>query len=643
MALSFLKFTPVPLGAEEERVPEPWRLMRGQPPGDSNDLRRIVALPRRQRPSDATLEVWAKAWKQVLGKNQGKPCECESRFKRRCCADLLPVQAWALTEAAENKGLFGPIGVGHGKTLLDLLVASATDAKRAVLFVQPSLKAQLLKTDWHFYGQHWQLPNLAGAGAQSYEAGKPFLYVIAFSELSSAKSTDTLEQLQPDTIIIDEGHNLANATAARTKRYRRYTKAHPEVSVYVWSGTLTKRSIKDYAHLSEDALGDSSPVPHFWPTVEEWASHLDPVDIRTPIGALRKLGDDPRSQDARPAFRARLVETPGVVSSGDAASCEASLTITERPLSVPTAVLQALGKFDEGARKEAWQRPDGEEIVDALTAARTARELSCGFYYRWRWSRGERKAVVDAWLEARKNWHRELREKLKRPAPHMDSPLLVTKAAIRWHEGYVHIERDEERREVGRAVIKPYTRNGPMPTWDSEFWLPWKAVRNTANPETEAVWLSDFMVEDTLDWLKDGAGLAWYEFGAFASRVVTLAREDRIPLHFAGPGNEANEMLRSLSGKEAVLTSIRAHGTGKNLQMFDRNLVCNPPSDGATWEQLLGRTHRQGQMSDEVTFEVYRHSEAMRNAVERARELSDHIEGTFGVTQRLASVASWGF
>lgn len=630
---------------DSETTPEPWRLMRGQPPGDSNDLRRIVALPRRPRPDDATLQRWADAWKKVLGKNIGQPCQCVSRFNRRCCANLLPTQAWALTEAAENQGLLGPIGVGHGKTLLDMLTPMVVESKRAILLLPPPLKLQFLQTDWHFYGQHWQLPNLAGTGrATEYEAGKPFLYVMSFAELSSAKNTEVLDKLQADTIIVDEGHNLRNKNAARTKRFLRYLQK--AVNLYVWSGTLTSKSIKDYAHLSEYALGDGSPVPLFWPTVEEWSTHLDPIDVRTPVGSLWKLGGEDTVRlgltDAKPLFQRRLTETPGVVTSGDSASCNASLLISERPLVVPTVVLQALSKFDESARKEAWQRPDGEEIVDALTAARTARELSCGFYYRWRWS-GEKQSVIEKWLEARKNWHRELREKLKRGGPHMDSPLLVTQAAIRWHEGYVHIERDEEGNELRRVAVKPYTRNGPRPTWDSECWLPWKEVRGTASPATEAVWLSDFMLEDVLKWLAEGPGLAWYEFGSFAQRLVTMAREQRIPVSFAGPGKEGNQLVDALTGKEAVLASIRAHGTGKNLQAFCRNLVANPPSDGATWEQLLGRTHRAGQMQDEVTFEVYRHSEAMRNAVERARDLSAHIEGTFGVTQRLASVATWGF
>jgi hypothetical protein len=77
--------------------------------------------------------------------------------------------------------------------------------------------------------------------------------------------------------------------------------------------------------------------------------------------------------------------------------------------------------------------------------------------------------------------------------------------------------------------------------------------------------------------------------------------------------------------------------------MFQRSLVANPPSGGSEWEQLLGRTHRQGQLDDEVTFEVYRHTQTFRDALERARDLSGYIQGSFGNTQKLVSKATWRF
>jgi len=604
--------------------------MKGQAVGESRDLRRVLALPRRTRPSDAQLLEWAQYIKQHLGTGI-TTCECETKYKRRCCANLLPVQAWALYEASTVGGLLGPIGVGHGKTILDLLTPMVVDdCKTAVLLLPPNLKAQMLEVDWHFYGQHWKLPNLAGG--RWLVPNRPTLHVVAFSELSGSRATDLLDRLRPDVVVVDEAHSVRNRTAARTKRFRRFVEEH-HPRVFAWSGTLTSRSLKDYADLSNFALGEASPAPLHWPTVEEWAGHLDPGEFRSPPGRLSQFG-----ADARMGFAKRVVETNGVVSSGDTASCQASLVISERKVEAPAVVQQHLE-----ALEATWTRPDGEELIDAMSVGRCARELSCGFYYRWRWPRKEPVEVIERWLKARKEWHKELREKLKLSRPHMDSPLLCAKAAIRWYKGYTHVERDAEGGEIARVAVPPRSTGGPLPVWPSVYWPEWEQVRDTAKPETEAIWLDDFLVEDCLAWLQEGPGLLWYEFDGLAQRIMRVARDRSLDVLHAGPGADGNQRVLALSGVERVCASIRAHGTGKNLQQFARNLVANPPSSGSDWEQLIGRTHRQGQTADEVSIEVYRHTSAVLKAVEKARDLSEYIEESFGATQKLASKATWGF
>lgn len=634
-------------GLVKEREPEPAPVkdgnayMKGHAVGESRDLRRVLALPRRPRPSEEQLREWAAYIKQELGIVRTTPCECESRFNRRCCENLLPVQAWALYEAATVGGILGPIGVGHGKTLLDLLVLMVLPPKpnvnaplTGVLLLPPNLKDQLLnpeRGDWKFYGQHWKLPNLAGPGSWLV-SGRPTLHVVAFSELSGSRATDLLHRLRPDVVVVDEAHSVRNRTAARTKRFRRFVEEY-KPKVFAWSGTLTSRSLKDYADLSNFALGESSPTPLHWPTVEEWAGHLDPSEFRSPPGRLSQFG-----ADARVGFAQRVVETAGVVSSGDTTSCQASLIISERPFVTPKVIEEKLA-----ALEATWQRPDGEELVDAMSVGRCARELSCGFYYRWRWPRKEPKEVIDRWLAVRKEWHKELREKLKLSRPHMDSPFLCMKAAVRWHKGYVHVERDDQGREVARHEVAPKSTHGPLPVWPSLTWPEWEEVHDTAKPETEPVWLDETFVEDCLAWLQEGPGLLWYEFDGLAQRLLQRARASgRRALH-CGPGKEGNARVLELNGSEHVIASIRAHGTGKNLPWFHRNLVANPPSSGSDWEQLLGRTHRAGQKADEVTVEVYRHTEAVRKAVEKARDLSQYIEETFGATQKLATKATWRF
>lgn len=606
-------------------------LLKSGAPGTSADLERILNLPRR-----APFPPVPAGYFDGLRRNVGPPCRCESEFRRACCKDLLPVQAWALYEARNVGGILGPIGVGHGKTLLDLLTPLVVEGCRnAVLLLPAQLKLQLLDVDWRYYGQHWLLPNLVGGAWLT--PGLPNLHVISYSELSGMKATDLLTRIHPDVVIADEAHSVKAKTAARTKRFLRFFSERPETKLFAWSGTLTSKSLKDYAHLAGLALGEGSPAPLFWPTVEEWASHLDPGEFRSPPGTLSRFGDP-----ARLGYQRRLAETPGVVTSGDSQSCQASLTFSERRLRTPPEILKALADVER-----TWQRPDGEELVDILTVYRVFRELSSGFFHRWRWPRMEPEPIILEWLRARKEWHRELREKLKHARPHLDSPLLLAKAAIRWYNGFVHIERDINGKEYGRREVPPFTEHAPenAPTWASAAWPAWEAIRGKAKPETEAVWLSDFLVRDACDWLCEGGdtgkargGLCWYEFDAVGVAVAALASGQVVR---CGPGREGAERVAGLTGSERVVLSIAAHGTGKNLQSFSRNLVTAPPSSGAAWEQLIGRTHRNGQLADEVTVDVYRHTDAFRQAVDTARERGQYIQDSFGAPQKLVDRAQY--
>jgi hypothetical protein len=80
------------------------------------------------------------------------------------------------------------------------------------------------------------------------------------------------------------------------------------------------------------------------------------------------------------------------------------------------------------------------------------------------------------------------------------------------------------------------------------------------------------------------------------------------------------------------VASIQAHGTGRNLQMFSRNLVVSCPSAGADWEQLLGRTHRQGQQADEVEYDFF---DTFDHEVKTAVKDAAYIKDILGQDQRL--------
>jgi hypothetical protein len=606
---------------------------------DSRDIHRVLELPRRPRPTD--FDTFRNDCVHLRRPNPA--CVCRAKYGRACAIDLKDLQAWALHEIKTQRGLVGAIPVGEGKTLIDLLALMVLGVKVGVLLIPANLREQLFNVDWGFYGQHWELPNLGNG--QWFDPKKPTLHVVAYSELSSPRNSDILDRINPDVVIADEAHHVRNADAARTKRFKRFFSSHPACLFCCWSGTLTTRSLKDYAHLSNLALKDGSPTPLHWPTVEEWAGALDPSDWPRGLGALSALCRS--GEPVRDGYRRRFEDTAGVVSSSAAGSCGASLVFSERKVVAPDAVHKALADL-----YSTWTRPDGEELVNGLEVFRVAKEISSGFYYRWRWPRQEPEALIRQWLLARREWHKEMREKLKHSREFMDSPLLLAKAAIRWHDGYTHRKthtHDEScwefhcDHEDGEhdydcytkticdvpedpgAFIPPHTKGGPQPVWDSATFPAWRAIRDQCQPETEAVWIDDFLARDAAAWCQSNAGICWYEHDVFGRRVAEIAQRP-----FYGSGSDASAGIISERGDRGIVASIRAHGTGKNLQCFARNLVANLPSDGAQWEQLAGRTHRPGQLADEVTFEVYRHTPVVIEALAKAKMLASYLQDMTG-------------
>lgn len=578
---------------------------------ETADFNRIKALPRRLPPTEVEAQQLCQKWYNKLA-THALSCNC-TQTGRPCCKELKPVQGVALEEISQVGGLIGPIGVGHGKTLLDLLSSlAAPGVSRGVLLVPPSLRDQLLRFDVPYYAQHWKLPNIVADGFSTpcYYPERPELHVLSYSTLSNAKGTAILEKINPDLIIADEAHNLRNTAATRTKRFLRYMRAHPHVRLCAWSGTLVARSLRDWAETSKLALREGSPVPTYYPDVEMWARALDPVSNTTEQyapGCLVKLAHG--SENARDAVQRRILETKGVVSSGDKSSCNASLVINAVKFPVPAEVQRSLSRLEN-----AWELPDGRELFCTFDKYRAARTLSLGFYHYWEWPNGESPELQREWLSARGAWLEECSERLKRSRAHMDSPLLLYKAAKRAHENKKH--EDE------------------APVWKSETWEHWHNIRPLARPRTRVKWVSEFAIQRAREWGAGGRGLVWVDYPEFGSRLSA-----GICAPFFG-GGSSGRAVEEFTGPIAIVSG-QAHGTGKNLQRWNRNLFTTPPSSGAEWEQRLGRTHRYGQQADEVVFDVWQHTQYLIDAVDRAGELAIFIQSQFGNEQKLVNKAQW--
>ncbi len=570
--------------------------------GDSPDLQRILKIDRRPvvEPDSVKGLALAELMTRRLSRERKDKCACADR----CVTKLRPIQAWALYEAPLAGGCLGLIGVGHGKTILNLLTPLVfPGCKMAVLLIPPGLKKQLVR-DYLALREHFKVPSLrVGLREGWIVPGAPILHVVPYSLFSRAGSASILEELKPDLIIADEAHKLRYKQTATTARVLRYLSANDSCRLCDWSGTITAKSIKDYAHLLAFSHGEKSPLPLKFDVLESWASALDPSEFQAPAGALKRLCAP--GETVQEGFHRRLVETLGVVST-KASPVDASLYLVERPApKIPAKVEAALDDL-----RSRWVRGDGEELIQALDVARCAKELACGFYYRWIFPRGEARAVIDRWLSVRKSWHKELREKLKFRRENLDSPLLCEQAAKRFFDRY----------------------KGPLPVWETEFYKEWLEVKDTVQPQTEAVWIDDFLARDCASWGAKERGVIWYEHEAFGLKVSELSG---LPKHAGGLGAEAK--ILGEKGDRSIVASIKAHGTGRDglQRLFNAQLVANPPTSGATWEQLLGRLHRIGQEKDDVTTHVYRHTPEFAEAIDSALDQARYIEGTLGTLQKL--------
>ena len=498
---------------------------------------------------------------------------------------LKPVQNLALHWAKQQRGLIAPLAVGAGKTLLSLLVAPVLGAQRPVLLIPPTMQIPL-RREMATLEKHFKIPKN--------------ILIVPYSQLSVPKSSHLLEEIKPDLIIADEAHLLKNPDSARVRRFLRLFRNFPNTRLVAMSGTFTSKSLKDYGHLCELALREGSPLPIEDADLLAWSNVLDSGSqpqqrdwsIFAAFSDLRHIDDETRRKDeARTIFRERFNATPGVVATREA-SVACSLNFFERDIATPDEVLSALRDLHR-----TWTRPDGEEMDSALSLWRLGMQISQGFYLRWVWPDG----VVDwEWMEARSGWHREVRYFLQRNVPGIDSPFLVWNAV---HRGVL----------TEPSIVQAFHR--------------WEGQKHKPQPPTETVWISDFVVENARNWLKEHPkGLLWHNDVA----IETALRAAGIPTYGRG------EVPPLDGSKGGMALSVRVHGTGLNLQHHHHeNLLLSFPSSGKTMEQLVGRTHRQGQPEDEVNVWYYAHTADASGAVRQAREDARYIEATQGSPQKL--------
>lgn len=508
------------------------------------------------------------------------------------------MKAWseqieALEQAKAAKGLFAPMGVGAGKTLVCWLLPTVLNAPNAVILTEAKLVAQML-AERDKYAPHFNI--------------RDDIEVKSYDWISHANNQDYLAARRPSVIIADEGHALRNPSAVRVKRFLNYVYENEDCMFCVLSGTITKRSLKDFGHLAERALRDGNFMPNAYAEAAAWAEALDPPRMGPPrpAGALLRLmphdtDEGGKQKRARMQFQRRMAASRGVMASTESA-LGSPLKIKYEKWNHSAEVKKAIKNLDK-----VWERPDGWELVDILDKARIMRSLFVGGYYRFKNPTEEQLELLRLRADMSKQVHAWLKSHRSSP---IDSPGLLLKAVRQQSAPGQHVGP-----VVGNSAVNEAVKAHDV------------LAERVELPETEWVWVcKEFMFEV----------IAW----ALRRRVciftdqVEFGRElaDWGGWPYYGAGEKASKDILGETGRRCIVASYHAHGTGRNLQMFSDALVLAGIPNGETWEQLLGRLHRPGQVADIVTYHV---PSFFEDDVDRAKVDSKYIQGTLGNKQKL--------
>ena len=558
----------------------------------SPEFQRVIELPQREYSDEEVAEIVAQ-FTEVLKTPLGQMI-------------LRAAQAMALLEIGMYKGLLAPIRVGGGKTLISLLAAYVLGAVRP-LIVLPANAIEPTRERQRDLSKHWRIPY--------------WLHYVSYESLGRLSHETFLEDLNPDCIIADEVHMAANPKAGVTRRLKRFIRGDKstglgghDIPVIALSGTLTKRSLKNYAHLADWALRGGSPMPRTWADVEQWADVIDerkgenPKEqkkVRYKSGALVWFSGGVDDQKAiREGYARHLLGTPGVIGTFDPGpTC--SLEVHRVTVPTPRKIFDAYFKL-----RNDWESPDGWPLTGGLEINRVARQLAMGFYYR---------PVVRPpaeWLNARRAWAQFVRHTLQYNRQGLDTPAAVAMACIR----------------------------GDL---DDTIYRAWKAVEKSFKLVQEAVWLDGYMVQKAADWLSTEQGIVFCEHIEFAE---ILSEFTGVPYFGKDASNKEHGHLEKWGGKPAIASLQSCHKIW-NLQAWNRGYVCGVPASGQWWEQLLGRFHRDGQEADLVQFDAaiqcLEHSLAVNperdekgKPLGQANKDADYIEQTQVQVQKI-NLADW--
>jgi hypothetical protein len=537
----------------------------------------------------------------ALHREDHKPLDTTPWELPNCSIDLRQIQRKALEAIRANGGAFLPVGVGWGKTYISIL-APMVRQKRHAIIVAPSATIPHIRESITLLELGFKLNT-------TYS-------IMSYGEISKTSSSGILEDVaygfDPSVtmLICDEAHLLKRPESARTKRVIRFLKGNPEIEVVMMSGTMTNRSLKDYSHLIAMCLRENTPLPLERRTLQSWCEvidvegrceqhfMIDVADVLKAYDSTISSHDIPatRKKKARKAFAQHLRGASGVVGTKASALGTSLLIhqINKREVAGYSDDLKEVYKLVQ----ETGESPDGEVTYEsAADVARTLKQLSLGFFYSWEWPNGE---IDLKWMEARSNWNRLVRHELASNAREgYDSPALI--------DGHCSINRHKNLSELQKA------------------WSMWQQHKHKPAPPVKTNWIDTNVIRKAYEFACENRLPLWYQSKAVADMLEQLG----CFVYRSGDEIDTNNL------PDVAAFSISAHGTGLNLQQYDKAVIIEPPGSGLRWEQLLGRLHRPGQLADEVNFYVLSHTPQLRRSFVNALEDSRYIQDSTQQPQKL--------
>lgn len=544
-------------------------------------------------------------------------------------------QASAIKAYDEYGGMFGPIGVGWGKTGVSIVTADhafKAGVRKSLMLIPPNVWTQLTQVDiawwrkrvpiavpFHLLGRRTRAQRLSIANSDRHGC-----YIMPYSLLSRPDTMDMLHAIDADLIIADEVHMVSRRSAGRTRRFLHFIDeknkaaendpSRKEVQLVGMSGTITDKGIDDYQHLLARALKMNSPIPITQSLAREWGCVIDSdvgeVSDRTtgPIMPLvrwaqKNFPEEKRFResvaDFRRAYKLRLTSAPGVVATGDN-EIGVSLSINNMPVEACEKAKgwHTLTSFMDQV-SDTYVTPNGDEIDHAMHTFKWLYELSAGFYNQLTWpceveyaerigvSDDEAKDILER-AQKHHELHQDYVKKQRRYIQYDPKASLYTpmEVARRIHEGDTSIPDD---------VDKAY--------WDA------KAAEFEGMPERDStvVRVCPYKIDDGLLWgATHGAGIMWCHSREIASWLYeALLEADLNPLFCPAGADDAimevGDPNRGGKGDRLVVASISAHYQSKNLQAFTSQYFMQWPRNSKIAEQVLGRTHRNGQTADSLS------------------------------------------